>query len=167
MVVYSLMCYPELQQPFYHSNDWFLITKVVLKRMYDLGWCKSEIKRLRNQSLSFNTVHFLSYVLKEPKPQDHSHCEDNFCRLTQIDLKNYKTKHTSDTCPCLDVPSTAEAAKFILKTSESYPVLRLEAQENSNESKIVVEKYSAGMQYVAISHVRSFYPKATDFDISY
>jgi hypothetical protein len=133
--------------------DGYLASQSVIQRMGRLGWCKSDIEGARSQFSALHTRNFLSYMLKESTPRDHSKCTNRACGYTQINLATYKTVHIFETCQCADIISTEEASTRVLQQTTSFPVLRLVKSASTGEITLEVEEYKSGLNYVALSHV--------------
>lgn len=123
-------------------------------QMTRLGWCPSEIERLRLASSSLSTLHYISR-LSRSIDRDHSSCDKASCKAFQIDLKTYKLSHVDASCTCPEFEINIADVQNVLRNTSTFPVLQFIRTDEGVE--LVVEEYKEGTEYVALSHVRLFF----------
>ncbi len=126
----------------------------VEKQMLNVGWCPSEIEKLRNLFQGISSLHYVTRLRPRTGPSDHLNCTNYACRAFQIDITQYKPRHVTPGCQCDDVHVDEAELTRILKTTKSYPVLKIDTGTNgTGPAGITMETYEPGMNYVALSHV--------------
>jgi hypothetical protein len=148
---------PMQSYPAAWSRDYLRPGGPASDRMMGNGWCPSDIERLRQQFNGLNSVHYLSWLSKPSRERGHVDCTASRCVAFQIG-EDYETKHCNDDCKCnLMGLEIKEDVIRCLKETNSFPVLRLEPAENSEHGvRLVVETFTEGMPFVAISHVSDY-----------
>ncbi|EGX96191.1 HET domain protein [Cordyceps militaris CM01] len=124
------------------------------KRMLSVGWCPSEIEKLRSLFQGVASLHYVTRLRPRTKPGDHVHCTSYACRAFQIDISQYKPSHVSPECHCDDVHVDEAELGQILRETDSYPVLKIDTgSDGTGPASIKMETYKQGVNYVALSHV--------------
>ena len=152
----STLAQPKVQLPvlgFSWHNNFIRAGGLVEKRMLDQGWCPSEIEKIRSTFQGLNTMHYTSRLRREER-QDHSGCSVTACSAFQIDMKMYEPRHASVGCKCGSIEVDAAQVTRILRSTESFPVIRVEfPTADDADMTLFVEEYQPGVSYVALSHV--------------
>lgn len=150
---------PKIDLPvvgFNWQRDFMVPGGQVEQRMLGYGWCPSEIQKVRSQFQALNTLHYFSRVVRDTPPEAHSSCTSHRCRAFQIDLASYSPAHASENCECQDVDVALNEMSYILHNTDTFPVLEIKGYETSADNvEVVVKPYQGGIEYVALSHVRS------------
>lgn len=131
-------------------------SKLVDQRMLDAGWCANEVARLTAQGYRETTRYYLGFV---ERPSRHDGCDEEQCRLAQIDERAYRTRHvaacTEEQCPFVDVDVSS-----VVRAGE-IPILTAVDGNNKQPLKVCVASsrsvHGDAKPYVAISHVWSEY----------
>lgn len=173
-VRYSMAGLGELFMTTLYARSHFVTPKIVLpsagfnwfrdylkadgnveKQMLAVGWCPSEIEKLRNLFQGVSSLHYVTRLRPRTEPDDHVDCTHYACRAFQIDIEKYKPRHVTEGCRCDDVHVDETELLQVLKSSDSYPVLKIgmETTDSAETVHITMETYEPGMKYVALSHV--------------
>ncbi|KAJ3496823.1 hypothetical protein NLG97_g2375 [Lecanicillium saksenae] len=124
------------------------------EQMLNVGWCPSQIENIRNYFQGVSSLHYISRLRPQTKRDDHANCSTYSCQAFQIDMAKYKPRHTSPSCQCEDLCVDETELTRMLRTSGSYPVLRINTGgDNTTPVQITMETYEEGVNYVALSHV--------------
>ncbi|KAJ6789168.1 hypothetical protein PWT90_03292 [Aphanocladium album] len=126
----------------------------VEKQMLHLGWCPSQIEKIRNYFQGIASLHYIARLHPRTKREAHVNCSTYSCQAFQIDISKYKPRHTSPNCQCEDLCVDETELIRILRTSGSYPVLKVDTgDDETTPARITLETYEPGINYVALSHV--------------
>lgn len=125
------------------------------RHMLALGWCSSEVEKIRSVNQGLGTRHYLSHMRKGGPQRDHTACSKEGCVAFQINASTYRPSHVQQGCTCsLQFVDTPQVLRILQETS-AYPVFQMRAAgDNEDETlQMTVEPYAEGVPYVAISHV--------------
>jgi hypothetical protein len=114
--------------------------------------CPSEANRLSVKS-DPSAICYISNLEPLGKSKSHSECSEYLCKFEIVDEKTYVTKHRR---PCEDCPFLfigEDSLRCVLEKG-SIPLVTLETDGGDAPNLRVIE-WTAGMSYVAISHVWS------------
>jgi hypothetical protein len=142
------------------SRDFLRRDSPTEARMIANGWCASEIEKIRQQYSSLNAVHYMSWLVKPKRIDNHKNCTIHGCRAFKISSE-YRPSHSlecNSQCKLsgLDSESGVDMKEVvrILKETPTFPVLRVEYDNvEEHDFQIHVEEQTDGVPYVAISHV--------------
>lgn len=154
----SYLARPPIELPINGFNwfrDYLKVGGEVETQMIAQGWCPSEVEKIRHVFQGISSLHYVSRMRPRTTPEDHMRCSGYACRAFQIDITTYKPRHAVDGCECAEVCVDESALSQILKTSPSYPVLKINVTRiDGNDSvEVTMEPYTEGVKYVALSHV--------------
>lgn len=124
------------------------------RAMIAAGWCMSDTERIRIYYRGLSTKHFLCHMVKPDAGYSHEGCSRRRCSAAQIVAAKYAVSHADGCTGCrLDVVDEEEV-KRILRTTDTFPILRLEfTDEHQTAVNITVEEYCKSKPYIALSHV--------------
>jgi hypothetical protein len=122
--------------------------------MLAVGWCASEIERIRHSYQGLGSMHFMSRLSRMETGLDHSSCTKALCKAFQIDLSSYKLSHAEKDCQCAEYEVNIQDIQHVLRNSKSYPILRFEKSDDGKVDLAVEEYAPGGVEYIALSHVR-------------
>jgi hypothetical protein len=130
---------------------------LLLRRMIDSGWCPQAAQRACS-SRTYHTVYYMSHLPRMQQGQ-HSRCDKRQCTAYNIDEKQYRTVHTSDTCQCEHVGIDTGKLAAMIKGGD-IPVVQFEKMSSgrihlSLAQHRVPQHYgmTAPRSYNCISHV--------------
>ncbi|KAL7943305.1 hypothetical protein V8C42DRAFT_328674 [Trichoderma barbatum] len=124
------------------------------KQMLQRGWCPSETEKIRSQFQGLHTMHHIAQLQRPNADQDHSNCTRHLCTAFQMNIETYRPSHLSDGCSCDLIGIDEGATSFILRTTDTYPIIRVDQiGAGADDFELVVEPYEPGVPYVALSHV--------------
>lgn len=122
--------------------------------MLQRGWCPSETEKIRSQFQGLQTMHHISQLQKSNASQDHLNCTRHLCTAFQMDIETYQPSHVSDDCSCPLISIDERETCFILRGTDTYPILRFDQMgDDLDNFELVIEPYEPGVPYVALSHV--------------
>ncbi|KAL4800769.1 hypothetical protein BDV19DRAFT_2807 [Aspergillus venezuelensis] len=131
-----------------------------LQRMYETGWCRSEVAMVEETFTSASAL-YVSQLQPPPsaRGKDHSECTRNLCMARQLNEAMYRTAHvppphTTDECGCEHRGPVIEEVVTILEDG-GVPLLSITPLKKEPFVKVEVEKYTEGKRYIAFSHVWS------------
>ncbi|OAA76702.1 HET domain protein [Akanthomyces lecanii RCEF 1005] len=163
---YSMAGLGELFMTTLYASSHFVTPKIVLpsagfnwfrdylkaggnveKQMLGVGWCPSEIEKLRNLFQGVSSLHYVTRLRPRTEPGDHVDCTDYACRAFQIDIAKYKPRHVTQGCQCDDVQVDESELIQILRRTKSYPVLKIDTgtTDGAETVNITMETYEPGM----------------------
>jgi hypothetical protein len=120
------------------------------------GCCQSELNKIRSAYMGLNTVHFLSQLRRTGPKRDHSLCDQHKCFAFRINHASYQPAHAEGGCEgrgcCLPQDCTSVVTKILFET-ESYILSVHPFTKTPGGMQLLAERFTPGMQYVAISHV--------------
>ncbi|XWW93971.1 hypothetical protein V2A60_001910 [Cordyceps javanica] len=135
-------------------RDYLKAGNDVEKQMLSVGWCPSEIEKLRNLFQGVASLHYVTRLRPRTAPSDHVNCTNYACRAFQIDIAKYKPNHVTQGCHCDDVHIDETELGQILRGTDFYPVLKIDTgPDGTGPVSITLERYEPGVNYVALSHV--------------
>ncbi|TQW00868.1 HET domain-containing protein [Cordyceps javanica] len=135
-------------------RDYLKAGNDVEKQMLSVGWCPSEIEKLRNLFQGVASLHYVTRLRPRTAPSDHVNCTNYACRAFQIDIAKYKPNHVTQGCQCDDVHIDETELGQILRGTDFYPVLKIDTgPDGTGPVSITLERYEPGVNYVALSHV--------------
>lgn len=127
---------------------------VVDRFMSQNGWCPSEIEKIRAQSKSLFSTHYMSRLKCVGPALDHAKCTKHICQAFQMDIASYKPAHVSSDCDCENIEVDPFQVSKILRSTGLFPVIRVAHELNQLDSiEVFVEIYREDVPYVALSHV--------------
>ncbi|PNY23089.1 Uncharacterized protein TCAP_06963 [Tolypocladium capitatum] len=156
------MAQPRIELPIVGLNwyrDYVKPGGVVEAQMLRGGWCPSEIEKIRSQFQGVFTMHYMSRLKLAQRHGDHGGCSLHACRAFQMDVATYRPRHAGDDCGCAHVEIDAASVLSILRSTGSYPVIRVERQPSTDGDgadgllRLVAEPWTPGTPYLALSHV--------------
>lgn len=123
-------------------------------QMLEVGWCISEIERLRHSYQGLGSMYFISQLgrTRTAPRRDHSACTKMLCKAFQIDLGSYELAHVEPGCACREYEINIADIQRVLHNTKFYPILRFDTVDDG-KVELSVEEYSPGDSYVALSHV--------------
>ena len=130
--------------------DWG-ISPLLIKRMHSAGWCPSVITTvLKGQQLQ--NLYSASTIGTPMTLQDHKgrKCTENVCYFDQVDEAIYRSAHCDGCSDCDNDGPDPEMVKSIIQDGGT-PIIACGQCEQGISIK--VERASANISYVAISHV--------------
>lgn len=123
-------------------------------QMLQIGWCPSEIEKIRSQFQGVFTMHYMSRLKMPEQHGDHRGCSLHACRAFQMDMDTYEPLHVSGGCECAHVEVDIASVLSILHSTGSYPVIRVEQSSDGPDGlQLIAEPWTPGTSYVALSHV--------------
>jgi hypothetical protein len=144
-VSYMLYLPPNEMRQYKWGNN-----RVLRERLEQSLWCKAEIKRfLSNEGLDF--LLYVGSIISPRAADDHGECTETVCRGKAANMREYRTKHTSD-CP-------VDGCKFQEMPDSSIDIIKEGGipLASWSDAGLEVLQYNdkSDMPYVAISHVWS------------
>ncbi|OAA60851.1 HET domain protein [Cordyceps fumosorosea ARSEF 2679] len=135
-------------------RDYLRAGNDVEKHMLSVGWCPSEVEKLRNLFQGVASLHYVTRLRPRTRPGDHVRCANYACRAFQIDIEQYKPRHAMEGCQCDDVHVDEAELVRALRGTTSYPVLKIDiGPDGAGPANVTLETYRPGVNYVALSHV--------------
>ena len=123
------------------------------EKMLRMGWCPSDIEKVRYAYPAFSAQYFLSRMDRRAQKWDHSKCALETCSASQIDMSKYKVTHCRE-CSCTEIAIDIDQVISILTQGSSYPILKIAVHpEGLEKLEISVKPYERGQPYIALSHV--------------
>ncbi|KAL2830616.1 hypothetical protein BDW59DRAFT_158518 [Aspergillus cavernicola] len=126
-----------------------------LARMYEVGWCPSEVAMVE-ETLTSSSAYYVSQLERplSAVQRNHSECTRNLCMARQLNEETYRTAHTTEECDCQHYGPLIDEVTSIIK-SGGVPLLSITPTKKEPYISIQVEKYTEGKRYIAFSHVWS------------
>lgn len=122
----------------------------LVEDMIAKGWCPYMARKL---CLNYNYV--VVYYLSRLRGYDdvsHARCSENACIAHNVDMSNYRTKHTTKDCDCAHVHVDRDQIHSIISNG-GIPVISF--KKVAGQTELEVRKMTHKTSYVAFSHVWS------------
>ena len=125
---------------------------LVVKRMFEAGWCPSEIARLHS---NFDVIgmYYTSFFERPNNDRNHAACSRSGCVEDRIKAATYKTKHADCEGCFFEGPNLSEMIRIL--ENGAYPLILLNESEHGAKIETRVVSSSLALPYTAISHVWS------------
>jgi hypothetical protein len=124
-------------------------SSVLLKeRLLDNGWCPRDISQFEDDC-TVDCLYYFSGISSPRKSQNHKNCTPGSCIGGNVNLDDYKTKHSED-CRDLLICKHVEAKGIVeIIMEEKVPLARWDG----TTLRMIEYQPDSKMKYVAISHV--------------
>ena len=127
-------------------------SQFLIDKMLEDGWCPSRLEPMFRHT-SVSTVYFTSTSGK-PQPLNHRKAgclaSDRACRLTNISMYDYKTRHVHKDCSCDFIGPDMEAVCQIIEEG-GIPILF--GHTIGDKMSLQVTRQRKDTHYTAVSHV--------------
>ncbi|KAK3368252.1 hypothetical protein B0H63DRAFT_528624 [Podospora didyma] len=116
------------------------------------GWCPFYIRKIIS-TCNYAMVYYCSRLFKRYSPDlGHERCSEDECVASNVDLGDYRSRHTDSSCTCRPLSVRADKLRAIVQ-SGGVPVVRVTTVKRKLVVKVTC--MSTKTRFVAISHVWS------------
>ena len=123
-----------------------------IDRMTSNGWCRSQIKLIRDSSMHIHTLYFAAHMTQSRTVGKHDNWDEDFCSAYQNNLRDYESRHVDSDCSC-NYLSVEHNTLFEILSNSHLPLLRINGGPLLEDISLTVVSTKDFPKYLALSHV--------------